>query len=54
MSKIIHKRNTSEYSLGGEALCGRWYSHYTFSSYLWKNVTCKNCLKLKNKKKKRK
>jgi len=42
--KLIHKRKLSRYLIAEDALCGRWIQ-YAQGSYLWKNVTCKNCLK---------
>lgn len=42
----IHKRNIKREQLAGDGFCGRWFYNYN-SSYLWKNVTCKKCLKLR-------
>lgn len=42
----IHKRNIKREQLAGDGFCGRWFCNYN-SSYLWKNVTCKKCLKLR-------
>ena len=45
----IHKRTKSVYSVLVKCLCNKWID-YKNSSYHWKNVTCKNCLKGENKK----
>ena len=43
---ITHKRKLSRYIIVEESLCNRWVQHNQ-TSYQWKNVTCKKCLKEK-------
>jgi len=48
---VIHKRQTSDYKIAMDVLCGRWI-HYKETSYTWNKVTCKDCLKVHNNDKK--
>ena len=43
---IIHKRMKSRRIIAEEVLCGRWAQHNQ-TSYQWKDITCKQCLKHK-------
>jgi hypothetical protein len=43
----IHKSKSSSYNVLKETLCGK-SCYYMDTSYLWKKVTCKNCLRKKN------
>lgn len=42
-----HKKREVRYQLEGVTLCGEIYKYPNLPMYLWNNVTCKKCLKLK-------